>query len=97
MAELFTDRGGEKHKLSSSTLNVYKEICSQWPANPAEVAESLDDDGKAKTISAKYLYHFRKLKNMELIKMKKVGNTYIAWPMDIEKLRVIHELVREEG
>jgi hypothetical protein len=31
---------------------------------------------------------------MGLIDVKKVGNTYIAWPTEIEKLRVIHELLK---
>jgi predicted transcriptional regulator len=88
--------GEKKHKLSSSTFNVYRAICSRWPTNPVEVARELGDNGEnVKTLSGKYLYHFRKLYNLELIQMKRVGNTYVVWPNDIEKLRVIHELVRE--
>jgi hypothetical protein len=33
---------------------------------------------------------------LDLIEMKKTGNTYIAWPMDMEKLRVIHEMLKVE-
>lgn len=87
---------GRKHKLSGPTLNVYKAICSKWPANPVEVARELGENGEnIKTLSGKYLYHFRKLHNLELIQLKRIGNTYVAWPTDIEKLRVVHELVRE--
>ena len=35
-----------------------------------------------------------KLKKLDLIDMKKMGNTYVAWPTDIEKLRVLHEMMR---
>jgi repressor of nif and glnA expression len=81
-------------KISSSTAKVFNVIHSKWPINPAEVAEVLNDSGKEKTLSAKYLYHFKKLSKAGLIRMKRVGNTYIAWPVEIEKLRIIHDLLR---
>lgn len=81
-------------KVSNVTAKVFEIIHSRWPTNPLEVAEVLGEKGKEKTLSAKYLYHFRKLKEIGLIDMKKVGNTYIAWPTEIEKLRVVHELLK---
>ncbi|MHA2329826.1 MAG: hypothetical protein ACXACR_15020 [Candidatus Hodarchaeales archaeon] len=84
-----------KTELGTSTLKVFKTICDRWPTNPLEVANEHGDKGKAKSLSAKYLYHFRKLEKARLIHMKRLGNTYIAWPVDMEKLRVIHELLRE--
>lgn len=83
-------------KMGESTLKVFKLVCSKWPLNPLEVAKELGENGKRKTLSAKYLYHFRKLKGLDLIEIKKLGNTYIAWPIDIEKLRLIHELLKVE-
>lgn len=62
--------------------------------NPLEVASHFEETGDVKALSAKYLYHFRKLNEHGLIRMKKVGNTYVAWPVEIEKLRVIHEMTR---
>ncbi|MCX7999405.1 MAG: helix-turn-helix domain-containing protein [Leptospiraceae bacterium] len=82
-------------KVPELTAKVFEIIHSRWPTNPLEVAEILGDKGKEKTLSAKYLYHFRKLKEIGLIDMKKVGNTYIAWPTEIEKLRVVHELLKD--
>ncbi len=93
MVELFNDKN---KSISKSTLRVFKAICSKWPSNPLEIAEELREEGKVKTLSARYLYHFKKLHKLELINMKKIGNTYIAWPMDMEKLRFIHEMLREE-
>jgi hypothetical protein len=69
-------------------------VHSRWPINPLEVAQELNDKGNVKTLSAKYLYHFKKLNKSKLIMIKKLGNTYVAWPADIEKLRVIHELIK---
>ena len=85
-----------KNELGTVSLKVFKTICDKWPTNPLEVAKGHNDNGKVKSLSAKYLYHFKKLEKAELVYMKKIGNTYIAWPADMEKLRVIHELLREE-
>lgn len=84
----------ETEKVSKVTSKVFHVIHSRWPINPSEVAEHMQDKGKVKTLSAKYLYHFKKLAKKELIHIKKIGNTYIAWPAEIEKLRTIHELLK---
>lgn len=93
MTQLFHNRPARKRVegLTRSVLNV---ICKQWPVNPFEVATSLGENGNNKTLSSKYLYHFRRLKDLGLIEMKRTGNTYIAWPSDIEKLRLIHEMLK---
>jgi len=81
-------------KLSVSTSRVYEAIKANWPANPLEVAEFLNDRGNKKSLSAKYIYHFKKLKKAGLIMIKKVGNTYIAWPVEVEKLRLANEMLK---
>jgi hypothetical protein len=83
-------------RIGNVTKDVLEAICREWPVNPQDVAKSLGENGSNKAMSSKYLYHFRKLKRMELIEMKKTGNTYVAWPMDMEKLRVIHEMLKVE-
>lgn len=92
MTKLFAEEATELKEPTSQILNTIKE---KWPTNPLEVAKELGDSGKPKTLSAKYLYHFKKLHSLELIHLKKVGNTHIAWPADIEKLRLVHEMVSE--
>ena len=81
-------------KLSGSSARVFEIISKNWPTNPLEVAEILGDSGNKKSLSAKYLYHFKKLHKMKLIRMKKMGNTYIAWPAEVEKLRVMGEFLK---
>jgi hypothetical protein len=80
--------------LSRSSSEVLKIIRERWPVNPLEVAKELGKAGGQKTLSARYLYHFKKLRSLELIHIKKLGNTYIAWPMDVEKIRFMHEMLR---
>ena len=82
--------------LKPLTLKILDKINSHWPTNPLEVARELDENGKTKSLSSRYLYHFRKLHAAGLIQLKRTGNTYIAWPIDMEKLRVLHEMIREE-
>ncbi|MEM5772704.1 MAG: hypothetical protein QXL86_00525 [Candidatus Aenigmatarchaeota archaeon] len=80
-------------KLSINSAKVFEVISRNWPTNPLEVAKFLGDDGDKKSLSAKYLYHFKKLYKFKLIRMKKIGNTYIAWPIEIEKLRIMKEFL----
>lgn len=81
-------------RLPISTVRVLDVIRKNWPTNPLEVAEALKDRGKEKSLSAKYLYHFKKLHKLKLIRMKKIGNTYIAWPTEIEELRVMRNILK---
>ncbi len=84
---------GKGKKMGNLTLRIFDTICSRWPTNPLEVAREHGDRGKTKSLSAKYLYHFNKLERAHMIKMKKIGNSYVAWPVDMEKLRVLHEML----
>ena len=79
MARVFTPRDARPERLGSVTKDVLEVISAQWPVNPLEVARALGENGKGKTMSSKYLYHFRKLRQMELIEMKRTakGSTEI--------------------
>jgi predicted transcriptional regulator len=94
MSENFTPVDKKSPKLGEVSKNVLEVIHRSWPVNPLDVANELGETGSNKTLSSKYLYHFRKLKDKELIQVKKTGNTHVAWPIDMEKLRVIHEMLR---
>jgi len=82
-------------EVGEKSLRVLEAIRHSWPTNPYEIAKRMDRGGDSKHVSARLLYHFRRLNDRGFIMMKKVGNTFIVWPSDIERLRVIHELVRE--
>ncbi len=78
-------------RISKTTKKVLESVNSKWPINTLEVANLLGDRGNVKTLSSKYLYHFKKLHQANLIEMKKVGNTYIAWPKNLEKMRNVEK------
>jgi len=82
-------------KVGEKSMRVLEAIRHNWPTNPYEVAGRMGERGDLKHLSARLLYHFRRLNDGGYIMMKKIGNTFVVWPADIEKLRIIHELVRE--
>lgn len=75
-------------------------IEKNWPVSVTEIAQHLGifkrgmDERKRKAAIGKVIYHIKKLKEQEKIRTKKIGQTVIIWPMDIEKLRVLHEMMK---
>lgn len=75
-------------------------IEKEWPVSVTEIAERLGifkrgmDEKKRKAAIGKIMYHIKKLKDEEKIRTKIIGQTVIIWPVDIEKLRVLHEMLR---
>lgn len=75
-------------------------VDKSWPVSVTGIAEQLGifkkgmNEKKRKAAIGKIIYHVKKLKEMEKIRSKKIGQTVIIWPNDIEKLRIIHELIK---
>jgi hypothetical protein len=84
-------------KLRNEIMFVIEE---NWPISVTEIAKKLGifkkgmDEKKRKASIGKIGYHVKKLKEEEKILTKKIGQTVIIWPTDIEKIRVIHEMMR---
>jgi predicted transcriptional regulator len=75
-------------------------IEKEWPVSVTEIAERLGifkrgmNEKKRKAAVGKIIYHIKKLKESDKIRTKKIGQTVIIWPHDIEKLRVLHEMLK---
>lgn len=75
-------------------------IEKEWPVSVTEIAERLGifkrgmAEKKRKAAIGKIIYHVKKLKEQEKIRTKKIGQTVIIWPNEVNKLRVLHELIR---
>jgi len=75
-------------------------IEKEWPVSVTEIAKHLGifkkgmKEKKRKAAVGKISYHVKKLKEGDNIRTKKIGQTVIIWPHDIEKLRVVHEMLR---
>ena len=74
----------------------------EWPVSVTEIAERLGifkrgmNEKKRKAAVGKIIYHIKKLKKQERIYTKKIGQTVIIWPYEINKLRVLHEMLTVE-
>jgi predicted transcriptional regulator len=72
----------------------------EWPVSVTEIAEHLGifkrgmNEKKRKAAVGKISYHVKKLKEQEKIDTKKIGQTVIIWPYEINKLRVLHEMIK---
>lgn len=75
------------------TQRVYEIISKEWPIHPSDVCRGLDIPTNSSNIS-KIKYHFDLLENKNLISTKKLDRALVAWPLEIEKLRVMQELIR---
>jgi predicted transcriptional regulator len=80
------------NSFQSRTLKV---IHNNWPVHVREVARHLGLDPHDISNVSKIRYHFKSLERQEKIRTKKIGRALVAWPTEIEKLRLIHELLRE--
>jgi predicted transcriptional regulator len=79
---------------------IFAVIDKEWPVSATEIAGQLGifkrgmNERKRKAAIGKIIYHVKILKEMEKIRTKKIGQTVIIWPNEIEKLRVLHEMMR---
>ena len=76
------------------TLEVYRIIKQNWPIHPSGVCRELNIDVNASNIS-KIKYHFTILEQQKKIRVKNIDRALVAWPTEIERLRIIHEFVRD--
>ena len=63
-----------------------------------ELAEKMNlltqDDDENKLVITHLKYHVDQLARSEKVKLKKIGKAVVVWPTDIEKLRMVHELLK---
>lgn len=80
-------------------LKVLHTISTNWPISVTGVAEKLgflngDEYSDRLAINA-FKYHFDLLHRDGKVKVKKIGRNLVAWPAEIEKLRIVQELMKE--
>ncbi|MEK6973131.1 MAG: hypothetical protein AABW72_03770 [archaeon] len=76
-------------------LEIIKEY---WPISALEIAEHMKENTKSREekrkASTKYSYYLKKLIEKHLLLSKRVGNSLIVWPIDVEKYRTIHQILK---
>ena len=73
--------------------NIFSIIHRSWPIHASGICRELGIKDSVSNIS-KVLYHMKKLEKQGEINVKKVDRALTAWPSEIERLRVIHELIK---
>ena len=83
-------------KLAGKHLNkeVYKLIRENWPVHASDVCRKLDLELNISNIS-KIKYHFDVLRKNNRVRTKKIDRALVAWPSEIEKLRLIHDFMSD--
>ena len=73
--------------------DVLEIIDKNWPVHIKEIVHELGfemDNSNIKKIS----YHVNELKKHEKVRVKRIGKALVVWPNEMEKLRIIHELLK---
>lgn len=66
-----------------------------WPVHVKEIVRNLGMEMNNNSIK-KISYHIKELEKAEKVRTKRVGRALVAWPHDMERLRVIYELIKTE-
>ena len=76
------------------TAEVFNIILQNWPAHPSDVCRKLNIEANVSNIS-KIRYHFTLLEKSHKIRTKKIDRALVGWPSEIEKLRMIHDFMKD--
>ena len=74
---------------------VFKAIEEDWPIHARELISKLGLEN-SNSSTKKVSYHIQQLEKEGKVRTKRIGLALTAWPMEMEKLRLIHEMMREE-
>jgi len=74
-------------------VKILKIIEHNWPTHIKEIVTALGHETNNSNIK-KFAYHVQQLKKEEKVRTKRIGRALVIWPYDIEKLRVIQELLK---
>lgn len=90
----------EKHSsLSEVEKKVFELVLEFWPISALEIAAHFNEEvfsfEQKKRVSSKYCYYLKKLCEKQLVLGKRAGNSFIVWPLVVEKYRTIHNILKE--
>lgn len=80
-----------KDKVRDKILHL---IDHNWPTHIKELVINLGfEENNLNT--KKIAYHVKKLESEDKVRTKRIGKALVTWPYDMEKLRFIHEMLKE--
>ena len=73
---------------------IFDIISIKWPTYVRDVIEELGWDRENISNVTKVKYHFDQLARERRITVKKIDRALVAWPADVERLRVVHDFIK---
>jgi predicted transcriptional regulator len=86
-------RKGKSYMGKNLRTEILATIERNWPTHIKELIKDMGFEADNTNIK-KFSYHVYELKKQEKVRVKKIGNAVVVWPVEMEKLRFIHELLR---
>ncbi|MEK6923794.1 MAG: hypothetical protein AABW54_00965 [Candidatus Micrarchaeota archaeon] len=89
----------KSHRRTIDRNAVLDMIKRLWPTHMTEVAQAMgylaaNSSGKERKAVLTHLkYHFDQLAREDKINVKKIGQAVVAWPHEMEKMRIIHSML----
>ena len=86
--------------LSPTEQQILSFVIEHWPSGALDIAMHFNDDVSSleakRRASSKYSYYLKKLVDKRLLISKRFGHALVVWPLQAEKLRVVHDILREK-
>jgi predicted transcriptional regulator len=73
---------------------IFEIISTRWPTYVRDVIEELGWDRENISNVTKVKYHFDQLARERRIMVKRIDRALVAWPADVERLRVVHDFIK---
>ena len=73
---------------------IFEIISTKWPTYVRDVIEELGWDRENISNVTKVKYHFDQLARERRIRVKRIDRALVAWPAEVERLRVVHSFIR---
>jgi len=73
---------------------IFEIISTRWPTYVRDVIEELGWDRENISNVTKVKYHFDQLARERRIRVKRIDRALVAWPADIERLRVVQNFIK---
>jgi len=73
---------------------IFEIISNNWPTYVRGVIEELGWDRENISNVTKVKYHFDQLAREGRIRVKRIDRALVAWPADVERLRVVQDFIK---
>ena len=73
---------------------IFEIISNKLPTYVRGVIEELGWDRENISNVTKVKYHFDQLAREGRIRVKRIDRALVAWPADVERLRVVHDFIK---